>query len=112
MSATQLDLLSPAPLPKDAPSGRQHRLILAALYAERDRGLTGEEAAQRCGIRLTTTATTRLKEMSDDGNRDLFPVPLTCKTERRRSTASGKTATVWALTDYGREVAKNMAEAS
>ena len=113
MSIQQLDLLSPAPLPKDAPSGRQHRLILVALYAERDRGLTGEEAAQRCGIRLASSATTRLEEMSASTPvPERFPVPLVWHSEKKeRPNASGRLSYVWWLTDFGREVAKNMAEA-
>lgn len=102
MTTSQLDLLSSLePLqPPTMPSGRQHLAILLALRNEGSRGLSGEEAAQRTGIRLASSATTRLEEMSD---RDRFPVPLVYRSERKeRATASGRLAYVWWLTDAGR----------
>jgi hypothetical protein len=96
--------------PVDAPTGRQHRLVLVALLREGDRGLTGEEAAQRCTIRLATSATTRLEEMSVVGDRDRFPVPLVAKSSvKERATASGRLAHVWKLTDEGARVAGELA---
>jgi hypothetical protein len=107
----QLDLLSRIePAPADAPSGRQHRLILSALYAEGARGLSGEEAAQRCGIRLASSATTRLEEMAFD--RDRFAVPLVYRSEaKERPTASGRSSYVWWLTDVGQQVAGRLESA-
>lgn len=104
--STQLDLLA-AVEPYREPqgvNGRQHRAVLLALLAEGERGLTGEEASVRCGIRLASSATTRLEEMSKDSKvADRFPVPLVFRSERKeRATASGRLAFVWWLTDVGR----------
>lgn len=111
MSPEQLTLTVEAPV-VDAPSGSQHKRLLVALYNENGRGLNGEEAAQRCGIRLTATATTRLEEMSKDSKqRERFPVPLVAK-DGKRPTASGRPADVWFLTDAGREAARIAMEGS
>lgn len=110
---SQLDLLSSLePLPAEVPSARLHRLVLVALWNEGRRGLTGEEAAQRCGIATAHSATTRLGEMSKDTKRpDDFPVPLVYHSEtKERPTASGRSAYVWFLTDAGRYVAGALAE--
>lgn len=111
MTTAQLDLLSNIePAPADAPTGRQHRLILDALLTEGARGLSGEEAAQRCGIRLAASATTRMEEMSKDTKvPDRFPVPLVYRSERKeRPTASKRLSYVWWLTDVGLRVALDM----
>jgi hypothetical protein len=107
----QLTLTVEAPV-ADAPSGGQHRLILAALLTERDRGLSGEEAAQRCGIRLASSATTRMEEMSKDTKvPDRFPVPLVFHSAKKeRPTASGRLSYVWFLSDVGKRVAAEMRE--
>lgn len=108
MTPVQLDLLS-ATEPYYEPvgvSGRLRRLIVVALHDEGPRGLTGEEAAQRCGIRLASSATTRLEELAD---RDFFPVPLVARGEvKERPTASGRLAYVWKLTDAGRVEAAHL----
>lgn len=111
MTATQLGLSLDGPLPQvDAPTRRnQHHRLLVALYHEAARGLSGEEAAQRAGITLTTTASTRLKEMAT-GEDDRFPIPLVWQSEfKHRKTASGKLATTWHLNDAGRAVAHDLA---
>lgn len=108
---SQLDLLTDLePVkPQTVPTGRQHRLVLMALFGAGSRGLTGEECAQRCGIRLATTATTRLEELAED--RDQFPVPLVWKSAtKERATASGRLAHIWRLTDVGKSVAGALAE--
>lgn len=109
MTATQLGLaLTGSTEPVDAPTSRQHRLCLIALYEERQRGLTGEECAQRTGIRLATTATTRMEEM--DGRDERFPVPLVKRSEHKhRPTASKRLAHTWKLTDAGLRVAHDLA---
>lgn len=108
----QLDLLSdvaPYYEPRGV-SGKQHALVLLALLAEGSRGLCGEEAAQRCGIRLASSATTRLEEMAD---RDRFSVPLVAHSSvRERPTASGRLAYVWHLTDAGRVEAEALRRAA
>ena len=110
MSA-QMNLLdsleSVAPTP--SVSGQQHRAVLIALLNEGARGLGAEEAAQRCGLRASHIAATRLIEMSVDGDRDRFPVPLVARSEKKdRPTASGRNAYRWFLTDQGRRVASEL----
>lgn len=102
-----LDVLESPPV-REAPSGRQHTKVLLALLDAKDRGLTGEEAAQRCGIRLASSATTRMEELAD---RERFGVPLVAKTDRKRPTASGRLASVWTLTDVGRATADELRRA-
>lgn len=105
--AEQLALSVERPV-ADAPRQKQHRLVLVALLNEGDRGLTGEECAQRCRFRASHIATTRLGEMAS-GTDERFPIPLTCKVGRR-PTASGRTADVYRLTDAGEAAAQIAAE--
>ena len=105
---TLLDLLNPAPLPAEAPSGKQHRAVLVALLNEGTRGCTGEEVAQRAGIRYPHTATTRLEELADP---ERYSRPLTWHTRNKeRATASGRLAHVWFLTREGHDAARIAAE--
>lgn len=108
----QLTLTVEAPV-VDAPSGKGHRAVLVALFNEGTRGLSGEEAAQRCGFRDGHIATSRMGEMAagKSWKRDLFPVPLTWKSEtRERLSSSGTPSYVFRLTDVGERVAGALAE--
>lgn len=113
MSATQLDLLSsvePYSEPS-GPTGRQHALVLTALLNEGARGLTGEEVYERNrdAYRDAHVPRTRLHELLT--NRDRWPVPLVCRSERKeRADASGVKAYVWRLTDEGRRAALRLLE--
>lgn len=111
MTSTQLDIfsgLAEAPASGSGPSGEQHRRILVALYNEGARGLVAEECAQRCGMRASHIAATRLIEMSA-GHDERFPIPLVARSEKKdRPTASGRNAFRWFLTDVGRGVASDL----
>lgn len=101
--------LSGSTQPVDAPTSRQHRAVLIALYHDRSRGLCGEEAATNAGIRLATTATTRAEEMSN-GKDPRFPTPLVWQSEfKHRKTTSGRLATTFHLTDAGLVIAHDLA---
>lgn len=79
-------------------AGNQRGRILAAL-AECD-GLTGHEAAARCGVSYPHVATTRLEELEHLG----FAV----RTSATRSTPAGGSALVWVITEPGRAVAEQI----
>lgn len=108
MTATQLGLaLTGSTEPVDAPTGRQHRKVLVALYAARTRGLSAEEAMVACGFRAAHIAATRLGEMADD--RERFPVPLVARSSyKHRPTSSGRLAFTYTLTPAGVQVAKEL----
>lgn len=114
MTPVQLDLLAPVePLStSQETTGGQHAAVLAAFLAFIERGATGEEVAVYCDFRANHIATTRLGEMSVEGNRDRFPVPLVAKSAtKERACASGRRAYVWRLTDAGRTHATRGASA-
>lgn len=83
-------------------AGNQRGRILSAL-AQCD-GLTGHEAAARCGISYPHVATTRLEELEH--------LSFVARTAETRPTPTGGSALVWVATARGREVAEQMKEAA
>ena len=115
MTTVQLGLSLTSPhRPVQDPSclSEQHRRVLVALLHEGARGLSAEEAAQRCRIGDSHVANTRLYEMAAENrhrNLEKVPVPLTCRSvKRERKTAAGISAYVYWLSDVGREVASQL----
>ena len=74
-------------------TGTARRAVLDAIAAAGDRGMTDEEVALKCRLRLYTAAPRRNELVRDGWARD---------SDERRPTTTGTPAVVWVLTDEGR----------